>query len=276
MIGFYFRESNERSTAALEKLKKLIAATGMEFCDLIEDKCTAKDCENVDLLIVFGGDGSVLRAVKLALDKIPVIAINTGNVGFLTSYEESDLETLVNDIVNDNIRYSTRRLMKVICNGNVYYALNDAVVVKDYSHDTASECIKLHFSIDGEHVDSYVADGLIVSTPTGSTAYALSAGAPIITPRVDALVAAPICAHTLHSRPIVFASFAKPKITVDRNFKPCVLYVDGALVEKVDQGESVYIEKGDISVKICDFAEKFFEKLSRKLNKWSTSDTTDK
>ena len=159
--------------------------------------------------------------------------------------------------------------MKVKCNDKYFYALNDAVVMKDYSIDNASECVKLHFSIDGERVDTYVADGLIISTPTGSTAYALSAGAPIMTPRVDALVAAPICAHSLHSRPIVFASFAKPVITVDNGSRECALYIDGVMVERVACGASVEIVESDKSVKICDFAEKFFKKLSLKLNKWS-------
>lgn len=268
MIGFYFRENNERSLVASNKLKELLTKEGFSYRDLNENS-TAEECADISLMIVFGGDGSVLRATKIALDKFPIIAINTGNLGFLTSYEENDLETLVDDIKNDKIRYSSRRFMKVKCNGNYYYALNDAVVVKNYSLDTANECIKLHFSIDGESVDTYVADGLIISTPTGSTAYALSAGAPIITPRVDALVAAPICAHSLHSRPIVFASFAKPVITVDQSSKECVLYVDGVLKERIPCGGTVEIVEGDKEVKICDFAEKFFKKLSLKLNKWS-------
>lgn len=276
MIGFYYRESNTRSIEASDKLKTLLRNCDLEYRDLNAEPDEKEDCSDVDLLIVFGGDGSVLKASKIALDRFPIIAINTGNVGFLTGYEESDLETLVYDIKNNKIKYSERRFMSVRCNGNRYYALNDAVVVKNYNLDNASECVKLNFSIDGEYVDTYVADGLIISTPTGSTAYALSAGAPIVTPKVDAFVAAPICAHSLHSRPIVFASGAKPVITVAENSKGCVLYVDGVLTENLPSGSSVEIEQGDKSVKICDFAEKFFEKLSMKLNMWSTSDKTDK
>ena len=272
MIGLYFNENNKRSVEAVKKLKKLFDGVGVDHVDLLEGTVSEKECESVDLFVVFGGDGSVLRATKLALDKIPIIAINTGNVGFLTSYEESDLNKLVDDILAGKVKYSLRRLMTVNCNGNRYYALNDAVVMKNYSVDTANECVKLHFFIDNERVDTYVADGLIISTPTGSTAYALSAGAPIVTPRVDAFLAAPICAHSLHSRPIVFASFASPEIVVDENSKECALYIDGAMVERIERGGSVTIEKGEISVRICDFAENFFKKLSQKLNIWSTSD----
>lgn len=271
MIGFYYRESNSRSISASNRLKDLFKSCKMSYRD-VGESAKPSEVSDIDLLIVFGGDGSVLKASKIALDKFPIIAINTGNVGFLTSYEESELERLVEDVKSGKLKYSTRRFMKVRCNGNVYYALNDAVVVKNYAFDNSSGCVKLHFSIDGEHVDDYVADGLIISTPTGSTAYALSAGAPIITPRVDALVAAPICAHTLHSRPIVFASIARPVITVAENSKECALYIDGVLVEKIAGGGSVEIEKGDKSLKICDFAENFFKKLSMKLNIWSTND----
>lgn len=276
MIGFYYRESNARSIKASDKLKELLRTSGLDFRDVSAENARFKDCSDIDLMIVFGGDGSVLRAAKIALDKFPIIAINTGNVGFLTSYEEQDLETLVNDIKTDGIRFSERRLMKVKCNGNSFYALNDAVVVKNYSLDNASECVKIRFSIDGEHVDTYVADGLIISTPTGSTAYALSAGAPIVTPSVDAFLAAPICAHTLHSRPIVFAANSKPVITVCENSKECALYVDGMFAEKIACGSSVEIERGDKCVRICDFADKFFNKLSLKLNIWSTSDGSKK
>ncbi|MBP5177443.1 MAG: NAD(+)/NADH kinase [Clostridia bacterium] len=274
MIGFFFRESNARSVAASKKLKKLLSGSGLVHRDLEEDECTVENCADIDLLIVFGGDGSVLRAAKIALSRIPIVAINTGNVGFLTSYEESDLETLVSDIKNDNLKFSKRKLMKVTCGDKTYYALNDVTVTKNYHIDDASECVKLHLKIDGEFVDTYVADGMVIATPTGSTAYALSAGGPIITPRVSAFVATPICAHSLHSRPIVFSEKAKTSVTVDKRTKECVLYIDGAATAPVPCGGTVFVERSDIAVNICEFAQNFFNKLSTKLNIWSTTDVT--
>ena len=274
MIGFFFRESNARSVKASERLKQLLNGSGLEHRDLEEDECTVENCADIDLLIVFGGDGSVLRASKIALDRIPIVAINTGNVGFLTSYEESDLDILVENIKNNNLKFSKRKFMKVTLNGMVFYALNDMSIIKNYHIDDASECIKLHFRIDGEFVDTYVADGMVIATPTGSTAYALSAGGPIMTPKVCAMVATPICAHSLHSRPIVFSEMAKTSVTVDKNTKECVLYIDGANVAPIACGETVYVEQGDISVNICEFAQNFFKKLSTKLNIWSTTDST--
>ena len=274
MIGFFFRESNERSVKASEKLKKMLAACGLGYRDLKEEFCAADNYADIELLIVFGGDGSVLRASKIALDRIPIVAINTGNVGFLTSYEENDLKTLVDDIVNKNLKFSKRKFMKVTLGDKVFYALNDMTITKNYRIDEASECIKLHFKIDGEFVDTYVSDGLVIATPTGSTAYALSAGGPIMTPKVSAMVATPICAHSLHSRPIVFSDMAKASVTVHKNTKECLLYIDGASVAAMPCGETVYIEQSDICVNICEFAQNFFTKLSTKLNIWSTTDGT--
>lgn len=271
MIGFFYRESNAKSVACSNQLKELLTGSGLQHRDLYEDSCTIENCSDIDLLIVFGGDGSVLRASKIALDNIPIVAINTGNVGFLTSYEATDLQALVKDIKSNSLTFSKRQLMKVIFDGKVFYAMNDAVVVKNYGVDTASECIKLHFKIDGEFVDTYRADGLIVATPTGSTAYALSAGGPVMTPKVDAFVAAPICAHSMHARPIVFSSKGKATITVDKETKECALYIDGAKVGVVPCGGEVCIEQSEINVNICEYAHNFFMKLSHKLNIWSTT-----
>ena len=272
MIGFFFRESNERSASAAKKLKELLSENGLAFCDVGEDENIVGSLPELDLLIVFGGDGSVLRAVRLAFDRIPIVAINTGNVGFLTSYEEADLKTLVDDIVGGRLKFSSRRLMKVSYGGKDHYALNDMTLLKNYHFDEASQCVKLHFKIDGQFVDTYVSDGMVVATPTGSTAYALSAGGPITTPNVEAFIATPICAHSLHARPIVFSDEATSSVTVDEGSKECTLYVDGVKVSVVPCGGTVYIQKSRVFVKICDFAQNFFNKLSTKLNIWSTTD----
>ena len=271
MIGFFFRDNNSRSVAASEKLKKLFDENGLKHKDIPYNEEQAADAKDVHLLVVFGGDGSVLRSVRIALSGIPIVAINTGNVGFLTSYEEGELQSLVDDIINDRLKFSKRRLMEVCFGEKVYYALNDVVVVKNYQVDSASECIKLHFKIDGEFVDSYVADGLVVATPTGSTAYALSAGGPIMTPKVDAMVATPICAHSLHARPIVFSSHAKCAIIVDKGEKECSLYVDGEKVAVLPSGSEIFASQSEFSIDICDYAHNFFDKLSKKLNIWSTT-----
>ena len=269
MIGFYFREGNVKSKDASEKLKKLFAAEGVAYRD-VDEFTPAAERSQLSLLVVFGGDGSVLQAAKIALSDIPIVAINTGNVGFLTSYEESELHNLVGDYKRGALNFSKRRLLKITCGKNEYYALNDVAVLKNYQADSASECVKLKFYIDGQFVDAFVADGLVVSTPTGSTAYALSAGGPIMPPNVKALVCAPICAHSLHSRPIVFAEDSTAVVKVDKTSKECSLFIDGAIACRVPSGESFNVECSDQSVSICETKQNFFKKLLTKLNKWTS------
>lgn len=271
MIGLYYNPNDCRSKNCIDNLKRLLKEKSLDFKEYVED-VTKTDADKLDLMIVFGGDGSVLRAAKIAGSKVPVVGINTGNLGFLSAYESAEAELLVNDVVTGGLTFSERRFMSVKIANNKYLALNDAVITKDYSNDDASECIKLLFKIDGQPVDAYVGDGLIVSTPTGSTAYAISAGGPIMVPGVCAYVAAPICAHTLHSKPIVYPERSVAEVKVLSNSKDCALYVDGKRVETLKPGATVQITAGDEFARICNKSEKFFSRLSEKLNKWSNID----
>lgn len=271
MIGFYHRDGENRSLNAIQKLKKLFNDHKIEFIDICGEVNLEK-LHNLELLIVFGGDGSVLRASKIAKEDIPIVAINTGNVGFLTSYEEDNLDQLVDDICQKKLVFSNRRFMSVIVKGTEYFALNDAVITKNYMIDSASECVKINFEIDDQFVDSYVADGLILSTPTGSTAYAISAGGPIMVPNVNVYVAAPICAHTLHSKPIVYPDNSLAKVVIHKNSKPCALFIDGKYETSLEPDTVVLVKASNKFARICDNTGKFFSRLSQKLNKWSSND----
>ncbi|MGN0819528.1 MAG: NAD(+)/NADH kinase [Christensenellaceae bacterium] len=269
-VGIFYRQSNEQSVKACALLKNLLGENGIGYIEITDNGEAVPT--DIELMIVFGGDGSVLQACQLALDKIPIVAINTGNVGFLTSYEASELNALVSDIKNDELNFSERELLKVESNGNAYFALNDAVVVKNYVDDLHSGCVKLQLEIDGKFVDRYIADGLIFSTPTGSTAYALSAGGPIITPNLKALTVAPICAHSLHSRPIVYSENSVASVKVLPDSKRCALYVDGEFKTALSGDEKVTVKLADIKLKICDNSDNFFSKLTQKITLWSLKD----
>lgn len=270
-IGLYCKKDDEHSQNCLSLFKSLLAKKSIDFCDL--SKGFSNDLlKDIKLLVVFGGDGSVLSATKIAEDLIPIVGVNTGNLGFLTSYEATTLDKLVEDIMSNNLTFSKRRFMTIKYGDKEFRALNDAVVEKDHVIDRDSGCVRLKLTIDGQFVDNYVGDGLIVSTPTGSTAYAISAGGPIMVPNVDAYVAAPICAHSLHSRPIVYSCDSVAKVTVHKSSKDCVLYVDGFNVATVAPDSSITIEASDKFAEICDNTGKFFSRLSDKLNKWSNND----
>lgn len=270
MLGVYYKKGDRHTEECLVQFKELLNENKVEY-RLFCDGETITD-QSVELIVVLGGDGSVLRSTKLSKLDIPIVAVNTGNVGFLTSYEPTRLKELLDDIKNANLVFSKRRLMRVTFDGQDYFALNDAVITKNHEIDRVSECIKLNLKIDEQFVDRYVGDGLVFGTPTGSTAYAISAGGPIMVPNVEAYVVAPICAHSLHSRPIVFSLDSTAEVTVSKASKECALFVDGKMVASLPATSSVKISTSDKFVRICDESEKFFSRLSEKLNQWSNND----
>ena len=274
MIGVYLGKNDEQTFSAAEKIVSALLAAGFTVTKKFSSDSSRFE-SRLKLLIVFGGDGSVLKAISLTDDKIPVVAINTGNLGFLTSYNGDETEKIIDDIKKRNLKFSERALIDVITETQTFCALNDAFVLKDFNSDRAGGCVRLELFIGGEYVDSYVADGLIVSTPTGSTAYALSAGGPVITPSLDCLEAVPVCAHSLHARPIVFPAEKDVKITVNNCSKPCAVYADGAFVCSLSPGKSVVVKKSERTVDICFANGKFFDKLNKKLNYWSTTGEDD-
>ena len=274
MIGVYLGKTDEQTFSSSKKLISALLKEGFS----VEEKTytdSSRFSSSLELLIVFGGDGSVLKAIALSTPIPPIVAINTGNLGFLTSYNGDETEKLVSDIKNGKLSFSRRNLLDVSTNSGTFNALNDAFVLKDFSLDKSGGCIRFMLFVGNAFVDSYVADGLVVSTPTGSTAYALSAGGPILTPTLNCLEAVPVCAHSLHSRPIVFSASEEVKITIEASSKPCAVYSDGAFVCTLSAGESILIKQSLKAVDICFGNDKFFEKLNKKLNYWSVTGEED-
>lgn len=274
MIGLYNKKGDNRSETCLKEFEGLLKSENIRFVSLTGEEDDAV-ISSLKYIVVFGGDGTVLRAAKFARDKIPLIAVNSGTLGFLTSYEYVDSKRLVSDILNGNLSFAEREFLKVSALGKDFLALNDAVVLKNRKTDDYDQCVKLNFSIDCECVDGYIGDGLIISTPTGSTAYAISAGGPIILPSMSACVAAPICAHSLRSRPIVYPMDSVAEIKITELSPSCVLYVDGKKEAELSAGETVKITRSNKFAKICNNGGGFFSRLSDKLNKWSINDINE-
>ena len=183
----------------------------------------------VDLLIVLGGDGTLLAAARLVTDRnVPVLPINLGSLGFLTSVTLEDMYTVLELALYGQARYSERVMLnaQVIRNGQMVFharALNDAVLNKA----ALSRIVDLQLSVDGEFVCEYKADGLILSTPTGSTAYSLAAGGPIVYPAVPSFIVTPICSHTLTNRPLVLPDTAHLEVSYRAGQVPIYLTLDG-------------------------------------------------
>ncbi|NLZ37123.1 MAG: NAD(+)/NADH kinase [Clostridiales bacterium] len=228
--------------------------------------------EPADLLIVIGGDGTVMRAARRAAPLgIPILGINCGHLGYLTELEPNEIG-LISRYFEGDYRVENR-MMLCVCtdDGKSFLALNDAVI----SHGVISRMAELELFCDGDYVSKYYADGLIVATPTGSTAYSLSAGGPVVDPRLDCFVVTPICPHSLGAKPMLFAANSELRV-VNSSSKTSpdpadkgVLYltVDGIDSLSLKRGETVTLVKSDITTSFIRMnRHNFYQVLSRKMS----------
>ncbi len=263
--GLFINTTKSEANTTASAFGKALIENGIDY-KIVNLK---EDCKDVDLIVVFGGDGTILRVVDYALEfDIPILAVNIGTVGFLACVEADELQKSI-ELIKNNKLYDKRSVMKIVSGDYVYYALNEALVQRCSNGVSMSEVAKLSLTIGGSFVDKYFADGIIVSTPTGSTAYSLSCGGSIMTPDLNAFIATPVCPHSLHSRPIVYSDSKIANISVLENSSKCALYVDGKFVKNLKKGESVEVSRSRRMIKFYKTEDNFFEKLLIKLNKWS-------
>lgn len=223
-----------------------------------------------ELAVVVGGDGTLLAAARLIGDRqIPILAINHGGLGFLTEVTLQEMYPALERVLEGQFVSDRRMMMDVaVIRSNKalakYRALNDVVINKG----TMARIIELEAHVDGQYVSSFHADGLIVATPTGSTAYNLSAGGPIIFPTMSAMTMTPICSHTLTNRPIVLPPGVKIEVTLKSAEDEVSVTVDGQVGIKFEMGDRVTIAKSSVIVKLIAPADKnYFDVLRGKL-KW--------
>ena len=234
-----------------------LRALGHEVVEL-DQLSEAIDCQ---FLLAFGGDGTMLHVASRT--NCPVLGINLGNVGFLTQLESNvDANKIISTLVNGSIEQ--RPLLEVSIGNEKFFALNDFVI-----KTTSPRPISLSVKIEGKFVDKYHADGLIVSTPAGSTAYSLSAGGPILSPDVKAIVINPICAHSLHSRPLIVSDHCKLDIEIDGE-KPWLI-VDGREQIALDDYSNIQIYVSDKKAQFIEDKNNFYNKLLEKMNKWGVT-----
>lgn len=223
-----------------------------------------------DMVIVLGGDGTLLAAARaVAKDKIPILAVNLGSLGFLTEVPVKELYTTFQAVEQKKItRESRATLQCCVMRKNEcvaeYLALNDVVLTKG----TIARMTEVDVTVDGQFVVNLKADGVIVSTPTGSTAYSLAAGGPILEPTVEALVITPVSPHALTQRPLVVRDSAEISLTVQSTSDEAFLTVDGQIGMPVHEGDRVICKKSAHRVELLRLTERtFFEVLRTKL-KW--------
>lgn len=240
-----------------------------------ENDCTMvksnSDLDNLNVLFVLGGDGTILNvASECAKRNVKIIGINYGHLGFLAEFEPDKLDEAIALVKEGNYKIQRRSMLKVCVGDKEFAALNDLVVQRNTSGANFRNTVNIHAEIDGTTVDNFSSDGIIVSTPTGSTAYSLAAGGSVLTPDIGAFILTPICPHSLHSRPVVFGDGSVLKLNPVNASAPLGLIIDGRTVGEVKSGEVVTVSKSDC---FADFITKddknFFNKLLIKLNIWS-------
>lgn len=279
-VGIISKPRREDVTAVVPQLLKWLEAHKLEiFYDQETAACIAADGRElpreqlpgkVDLLVVLGGDGTLLAAARLLGEhSVPILPVNLGGLGFLTSVTLAELYPILEQVLEGKNRISERVLLQaeVIRGGKVierHQALNDAVLNKA----ALARMIDLDLHIDGGYVCSYKADGLIISTPTGSTAYSLAAGGPIIYPLVEAFVITPICPHTLTNRPVVIPDTSKVEVDFRAGEETVYLTLDGQVGVELQPGDRAAVSKARHKLRLVRPPRKTYFEILRSKLKW--------
>ncbi|MBI4562523.1 MAG: NAD(+)/NADH kinase [Candidatus Rokubacteria bacterium] len=224
----------------------------------------------VDLLVVLGGDGTLLSVARLVGDLgVPILGVNLGGLGFLTATTLEELFPALEALFGGRMRVEERMMLAALVlregeRSPEYVALNDVVITKS----AMSRIINLAVEVEGQAATDYRADGLIISTPTGSTAYGLSAGGPIVYPTMQAVVLTPICSHTLTNRPIVLPADLRIQVTLLTENQDVMLTLDGQVGYALKARDTVEIRQAAPRIRLVRFPQKHFFSVLRTKLKW--------
>jgi len=230
------------------------------------------DPQDLDLLITLGGDGTLLRGARMVATSLtPVLGVNLGHLGFLTSVQLRDVGGCLDALFRGDYWVDERSTLDVRVIGperrsdETFIALNDAVLHKGGFARVVR--LVMHVGPDQQEVGTYTADGIILATPTGSTAYSLSAGGPIVVPTLDCIIATPISPHTLVVRPLVLPMDVEVTVTPLSGVEEVILTVDGQDGAELRPGDQLVVRKGTAKVRLIRFAgQSYFSTLRRKLH----------
>ncbi|MGB9720719.1 MAG: NAD(+)/NADH kinase [bacterium] len=215
-----------------------------------------------DFVIALGGDGTLLSAVSTFAQKdLPILGVNLGGLGFLTDVKFSQFQKILEEIRRDHFRIEKRMLISAKLSSRTFYALNDITVCTN----VPGRVVEFSAKVNGEYICRFVADGIIIATPTGSTAYSLATGGPILLPCSEAIILTPISPHTLSVRPIVLPAESIIEIQVGRKGS-AILVADGQRSKTLKAGENIVFRKAPFCVKLIKpFNATFFKTLKEKL-----------
>lgn len=219
-------------------------------------------CKQSDFLVSIGGDGTLISVARRSFEfDIPVLGIHLGTLGFLTDITLSELPNFLDKLKHNEYRIDSRMMIKGSAKGNFFSAFNDIVI----SRKSISNMLRVDAKIDGKLFNSYYGDGLIISTPTGSTAYNLSAGGPVVFPLTDAFIVTPVAPHSLTQRPLVLPADFEIEFFIPDSLGAVVI-VDGQDIYEIPENESIKIKIASKKAKLIHRRERnYFEVLNKKL-----------
>lgn len=224
---------------------------------------------SIDILISIGGDGTILRAATFVRDSgIPILGVNAGRLGFLAKVQKENIESFLQILLEKKYTISERTLLSMQCSPNnteieINFAMNEVTVSRK---DTTS-MITIDTYLNGEHLNSYWADGLIISTPTGSTGYSLSCGGPILTPEVKGLVITPIAPHNLSARPLVIPDDTEIKLKVSGREDQYLVSLDSR-INSINNNSELIIKKTPFTIRMVEIPEETFLNTLRSKLLW--------
>ncbi len=269
-IGIILNTRKKKSLPLSRKIARFIKKRGLLVLNELKvgRENAVKDC---DLLVTLGGDGTLLNAIKY-IDKknMPIIGINVGGFGFMTEIGPGEALKILDKTLKGKSHFSLRSLLEIFLYRNnkkigTFKALNDVVITKE----AISRIMTLRIDIDGEFVTSYLCDGLIVATPTGSTAHSLSAGGPIIQPTTPCVVISPICPHTLSNRPLVVNENSQISISpLGKEARKIMLTVDGQEFIPLVEKDIIKIKKSLKKIRLISSDKRDYFKILREKLKW--------
>ncbi len=273
-VGVVAKAASEEAMRTAAELDEWLVRRGIEV--LLEEASLPSGVEgsrtmlpgaDLDLVVVLGGDGTLLSVARALERATPILGVNMGSLGFLTEVNRGDLYPAMVRVLAGQYTLEERSLLRAEVqrsNGEsfAYRVLNDAVIAKT----ALARIIELALVVDGNLVGNFRADGLIISTPTGSTAYNLSAGGPILFPQLPVAVITPICAHTLSLRPLVVPDASRIEVTLHTEREEVYLTLDGQEGARLEYRDRVVISRSDTVVRLVKAAGRtFYESLRGKL-----------
>ena len=258
-VGFFLHHEHREAVALARTAADWLRERGHEVrlpksdADLAGlDHLAAEDeeiCIGLDVAVSLGGDGTMLRTVDLVSDqRVPVIGVNLGHLGYLTEVDPSKLTVALNRFFAGSYQLSERMRLVVECGGATWPALNEAVVGKT----PTGQIVHVAVAIDGSDFTTYHADGLIIATPTGSTAYAWSAGGPLVSPDHAALLLAPVAPHMLFDRALVLPPTTTVRMEITGG-RPAAVSVDGRNVAELHDGDTITCTKAELPARLVTF-----------------------